>query len=549
MFKFNKKWIFFPLLFVLFTGFLKSDDDFYFQLSKSIDIFGEVYKLVATTYVDEINPEELMVSGLDGMLASLDPYTVFIEQTEKGEIDLITTGKYGGIGATMGIRNDKITILELIEGYSAQRQGIHIGDVVTKINNEELTKDNYNSLGKQIKGDPGSIINISVKRDGVDEELNFSLVREEIEIKNVTYSGFLSESEGIAYIKLSSFSLTAGEEVRKAIIDLRNKAKINSIVLDLRGNPGGLLDAAIDVSEKFLKKGQLVVTVKGRDSLNTKAYYSQEEPIAGDTKLIVLVDNGTASASEIVAGAIQDHDRGVILGTQSFGKGLVQTILSLPYKTSLKITTAKYYTPSGRCIQKIDYSKNNDVLTPEVGFVKAEYLTDSQRKVFSAGGIMPDTVVTNDSDSKIINDLIANGVFFNYANYLQNINLLPKKSSNSEQIYSEFVNYLHKEKINFKTKIETSLIDLKNQVKNEKVDSSFSSQLDNLITKSKALKDYELKKYKNEIISKINEEFALRNEGRNGRIRESLKEDKQIITTVNIINNKKLYNHFLYLHN
>ncbi|MFH0735965.1 MAG: S41 family peptidase [bacterium] len=549
MFKFNKKWIYFPLLFVLFTGFLKSDDDFYFQLSKSIDIFGEVYKLVSTTYVDNINPEELMTAGIDGMLSSLDPYTVFIEKAEKGDIDLITTGKYGGIGATIGIRNDKITILELIEGYSAQRQGIRIGDVVTKINNMELTKENYNSFGKQIKGEPGSTIILSVKRNGVDEELTFSLVREEIEIKNVSYYGFLSESNGIAYIKLSSFSLTAGEEVRKAIIDLRNKTKINSIVLDLRGNPGGLLDAAIDVSEKFLKKGQLVVTVKGRDSLNTKSYYSQEEPIAGDIKLMVLVDNGTASASEIVAGAIQDHDRGVILGTQSFGKGLVQTILSLPYKTSLKITTAKYFTPSGRCIQKIDYSKNNAVLSSEIDFEKAEFLTDSQRKVFSAGGILPDSIVNNDSNSKIINDLLARGIFFNYASYLQNINSLPKNSESDEQIYKEFVSYLQKEKIDFKSNIETSLLDLKNEIKDEKLDSSFTNQIESLLSKSKMLKNSELKKYKNEIVSKIKEEFVLRKEGRNGRIRESLKDDIQIISTINILNNKKLYDHFLYSHN
>lgn len=541
--KFNKKWLVIPLVFVVVTGFFRGDDDFYYKLSKSIDIFGEVYKFVATTYVDEINPDELMVAGIDGMLESLDPYTVFIEQEEKGDIDLITTGKYGGIGATVGIRNDDVTILELIEGYSAQRQGIRIGDVITKINGAELTKDNYNILGKQIKGEPGSILKLGIKREGSEEELNFSLVREEIEIKNIPYYGFLNDNSGTAYLKLSSFSISAGEEVRKAIVDLRKQQKINSIILDLRGNPGGLLDAAIDVCEKFLKKGSLIVTVRGRDTLNTKSYYSEEEPIAGDTKLVVLVNNGSASASEIVAGAIQDHDRGVILGEQSFGKGLVQTILSLPYKTSLKITTAKYYTPSGRCIQKIDYSKNNKVLSDKSLLTKSEFKTDGNRVVYSAGGIKPDTTVNDKSASKIVNELVAQGVFFNFANYLQSKNSDMKESD--EKLYSEFINYIHKEKYNFKTKFESSLEDLKKQAKEDGLDSNYTYKIESLLKESKGLTSVELSKNKTDIINKINEEIALRLFGKDARIKESLKHDKQINTAVSVLNNSKVFNSLL----
>lgn len=541
--KFNKKWLVIPLVFVVVTGFFRGDDDFYYKLSKSIDIFGEVYKFVATTYVDEINPDELMVAGIDGMLESLDPYTVFIEQEEKGDIDLITTGKYGGIGATVGIRNDDVTILELIEGYSAQRQGIRIGDVITKINGAELTKDNYNILGKQIKGEPGSILKLGIKREGSEEELNFSLVREEIEIKNIPYYGFLNDNSGTVYLKLSSFSISAGEEVRKAIVDLRKQQKINSIILDLRGNPGGLLDAAIDVCEKFLKKGSLIVTVRGRDTLNTKSYYSEEEPIAGDTKLVVLVNNGSASASEIVAGAIQDHDRGVILGEQSFGKGLVQTILSLPYKTSLKITTAKYYTPSGRCIQKIDYSKNNKVLSDKSLLTKSEFKTDGNRVVYSAGGIKPDTTVNDKSASKIVNELVAQGVFFNFANYLQSKNSDMKESD--EKLYSEFINYIHKEKYNFKTKFESSLEDLKKQAKEDGLDSNYTYKIESLLKESKGLTSVELSKNKTDIINKINEEIALRLFGKDARIKESLKHDKQINTAVSVLNNSKVFNSLL----
>jgi carboxyl-terminal processing protease len=341
----------------LLSGFIRKDSDIYFEINKSIDIFGRVYKEVALNYVDEINPEEFMLAGIDGMLQSLDPYTNFIDGSQQKDIDIITKGKYGGIGATVGLREESITVVDLIEGYSAQRQGIRIGDVITQINDVKVSKENYDTLSDLLKGDPGTTVKLFIKREGTDEQIIFNLLREEIEVKNLSYYGFYPSNSGNAYLKLSGFSRTAGDEVKKALLELKSQKEIKSIVLDLRGNPGGLLDAAIDVSEKFLKKGQLVVTVKGRDSLNVKNYYSEEEPIAGETKLAVLIDGSSASASEIVAGALQDHDRAIVVGTNSFGKGLVQTVIPLSYKTSLKITTAKYYTPSGRSIQKINYRR------------------------------------------------------------------------------------------------------------------------------------------------------------------------------------------------
>ncbi|MCL6097765.1 MAG: S41 family peptidase, partial [Bacteroidetes bacterium] len=356
------KRIFLPLIAVVFfSGFITRDNDIYFQINKGIDIFGRVYKEVALNYVDQLNPEEFMLAGINGMLTSLDPYTNFIDADGQKDIDIITKGKYGGIGATVGLRNDNVTIVDLIEGFSAQRQGMRIGDVITKINNVRITKDNFESLSEMLKGDPGTTISVTVKRDGASDEITFNLVREEIEVKNVTYYGFVPAGSKNAYIKLSGFSQTAGEEVKKALLDLKSKGEIESLILDLRGNPGGLLDAAIDVCGKFLNKGQLIVSVIGRDSLNTKNYSSNEEPIAGKVRMAVLIDEGSASASEIVSGAMQDHDRAVLVGTNSYGKGLVQTIIPLSYNTSLKITTARYYTPSGRSIQKIDYAENTFV--------------------------------------------------------------------------------------------------------------------------------------------------------------------------------------------
>ncbi|HPN37422.1 MAG TPA: S41 family peptidase [Melioribacteraceae bacterium] len=537
--KINFRFIVIPVIFLLFTGFFKADDEYYFKLSKSIDLFGEIYKYLATAYVDEVDPEELMYNGLDGMLSGLDPYTVFLEQDEKGEIDLITKGKYGGIGATIGIKNDKITILEVLEGYSAQRQGLHIGDVITKINDEEINKENYNRMSKQIKGDPGSVIKLTINREGVEEELNYSLVREEIEIKNVTYWGLIGDKKNIGYLKLTGFSMSAGDEVKKAIIELRNKTKLEGIVLDLRGNPGGLLEAAIDVSEKFLKKGELVVSVKGRDSLNNREYYSKEEPIAGDIKLIVLVDNFSASASEIVAGAIQDHDRGIILGTQSFGKGLVQTILPLPYNTSVKVTTARYFTPSGRCIQKIDYSNSLKKKN-----ISTEFKTDNKRIVFSAGGIKPDTIVIRETNSQTIKELMAKGVFFNFANYMYNTNNVDNFNEN-KKLFDKFIEYLNKEKVDFKSEIESSLKEVKNQLNEKNSSKEFKTKLDELISESEKLKQNELIANSDIIVSKIREEFALRTKGKNARIEESLKFDKQIEVSIDIINKNKEFNYIL----
>ena len=335
------KSISFTLLFFIVSGFMQSDSDIYFQMSKGIDIFGRVYKEVAINYVDEVKPEAFMLQGIQGMLSALDPYTVYIDENHQKDIELITKGKYGGIGATVGLYNDKITIVDLIEGYSAQRQGIRIGDVIKKVDTVSISKTNYDELGNYLKREPGTEISLTIERDGVKGDIIFNLVSEEIEIKNLTYYGFVPEESNNVYLKLSGFSRSAGDEIRKAIHDLRVQKEIKSIVLDLRGNPGGLLDAAIDVSEKFLKKGQKIVSIKGRDETKEQVFDAQEEPVSGSTKLAILVDGGSASASEIVAGALQDHDRGVVLGTKSFGKGLVQTVIPLSFNTSLKMTTAR----------------------------------------------------------------------------------------------------------------------------------------------------------------------------------------------------------------
>ncbi len=528
---------------ILFSGFLTRDNDIYFQINKGIDIFGRVYKEVTINYVDQLNPEEFMLSGINGMLTSLDPYTNFLDANGQKDIEIITKGKYGGIGATVGLRNESITIVDLIEGFSAQRQGMRVGDIIEKINNVSVTKDNYENLSEFLKGDVGSTVNVVVIREGRDEKIVFNLVREEIEIKNLSYYGFVPEGTNNAYLKLSGFSRSAGEEIKKALLELKSQKEIGSVILDLRGNPGGLLDAAIDVCEKFLDKGQIIVTVKGRDSLSTRSYSSGEEPITGKTKMAVIIDEASASASEIVAGAIQDHDRAVLVGANSYGKGLVQTIIPLSYNTSLKITTARYYTPSGRSIQKVSYSQKNKVFEKGMNLIKNEFYTDHSRKVYSAGGIMPDTIVVNESGSGLIQKLLADGMFFRFAtNFFNNNQNRDLKKYSSDMLLKEFTSYLYSQNFDFISRAEKLIDQLKTAASEENLDQKFLEQLDRTKNQIDANHSNEIEKYKNDILFLIREELAARIDGRQGRIKESLKMDNQFEAAYNILNNKKLYN-------
>lgn len=535
------------VLFVfVFSGFMNGDSDIYFQMSKGIDIFGRVYKEVALNYVDEVKPEPFMLEGIKGMLSVLDPYTVYIDEKHQKDIELITKGKYGGIGATVGLYNDKVTIVDLIEGYSAQRQGVRIGDVIKKVDSVKISKDNYNDLGDYLKREPGTEISVTIERDGVKGDIVFNLVSEEIEIKNLTYYGFIPEESNNVYLKLSGFSRSAGDEIRKALQELKVQKDIKSIVLDLRGNPGGLLDAAIDVCEKFLPKGKKVVSIKGRDESKEQIFNSQEEPIAGNAKLAVLVNGGSASASEIVTGAMQDHDRGIVLGTKSFGKGLVQTVIPLSFNTSLKMTTARYYTPSGRCIQEIDYSNEKNIFEKPKHDKNKTFFTDNKREVFAEGGITPDTTVHNSSNSYLVRMLLAKGMFFKFATNFFNTNSPQSISKESdEDLFNMFQKYLNTQDFDYKSQSEILLTELEESIKKEGYNSNLLGEVEKLDVKFDEIKKKELNKHKTDIIAEIKEELAARTDGRKGRITESLKFDNQFATALNILNDERVYDSLL----
>ncbi len=546
----KKKLIWIPALLLvgfIISGFYRGQGDIYFEISKNLDLLGRVYKEITHSYVDEVDPEKFLLAGIQGMLSSLDPYTIFIDEKKIEDIELITNGKYGGIGISIGVRGEEVTVVEVMDGYAAQRQGVQIGDIIIEAAGTSINAENIDEVSSLVKGDPGTTVELKVVRQELLDTLLFNLVREEIIIKNLTYYGFYPENSNNVYMKLSNFSRAASDEVRNSLRELKLEKQINSIVLDLRGNPGGLLDIAVDICDKFLKKDQLVVSTKGRDVTSEKKYFSDEEPIVtGDVKIIVLINGGSASASEIVAGALQDHDRAVILGTRSFGKGLVQTITPLSYNTSLKITTAKYYTPSGRCIQKVDYSEGSDIIKSDSSEPDDKFFTDNQREVFSRGGITPDTTIEFEIIGELTKDLLAKGYFFKFANHYHfnnpDINF---SSLDEENLFNEFNSYLLNDDFKYRSKAELEVDIL---IKGAENQADILSDLQKIKKDLSGLFEKEMKIYQEEIVREIKSELASRYLGMEGRIEEQLNYDIQIQAALEVIKSSETYIKLLNFH-
>ena len=416
----SRPWIWL-LLFIFFAGLKphNPNDDIYDKINKNLDEFGNVYKEVALNYVDELDMDKFVKAGIDGMLSTLDPYTVFYDEDSRDQIDLITTGKYGGIGITVELRDSVLKVSEVMNGYEAQRKGLRRGDEIIAIEGERITALNINSLRSVIRGPVGSQVSLTVDRDG--SKLDFTLTREEISLNNVSYHGFLpGDGNGIGYIKLDRFTRNAENEVENILKDLKASGNLRGIILDLRNNGGGLLDAATGILSKLVKKNSLLVITKGREGDSEKKYFSKEDPLIGDEiPIVVLINENTASASEIVAGAIQDLDRGVVVGTKSFGKGLVQQIKDVSNNSQLKITNQRYFTPSGRWIQSKDYFTENKsgVFKNKEEFLQKEFRTLNGRTVYANGGITPDVEVGVIEESEVHNALANKDMFFLYANY------------------------------------------------------------------------------------------------------------------------------------
>lgn len=535
------------LIVIAFTfGFTLSDSDYFFKVNKSIDVFGRLYKELTLNYVDEIDPEVFMRGGIDGMLKSLDPYTNFITSSEASDVELITTGKYGGVGISIGMREGMIIITSLMEGYTAQRQGLKIGDQILDVNGKSLENVKLEDIRHLTRGEPGTEVKLKIKREGEGKPLDFVLIREEIKLKNISYADFVND--GIALIRLDRFTRSAGDELRLAIKELKLKGEIKGIILDVRDNPGGLLEAAVEVVSKFVPKGSLIVSTKGRRPESENKFFSVEEPLLKDIPLTILVNQNSASASEIVAGSVQDLDRGIIVGTKTFGKGLVQNIVPLVYDNQLKMTTAKYYTPSGRCIQEIDYMhKSKDglfTITPDS--LRKEYRTKNLRKVFESGGIHPDTAVADSDPSVLFVELLRKAMFFKFANHYVAVHKeVPQDFSVNGELCKQFKEYVDKESFTYEDEAETKIDEVIKFSEKSKYSAELINEIKAMKNKFTSVKDKGFETNKKELANALRQEIISRYKGEKGRFEATFEGDMQVQTALSLLQDSVRYKKIL----
>ncbi len=541
----RKKFFLFGFTFFIFIGLLKfrpQNEDIFLKINKGIDVFGKIYKEVILNYVDEVDPEKFIRAGIKGMLSELDPYTVFIDEKHSEEVDALTTGKYGGIGISISKFDTSIVVIKVSRGYPADRAGIRVGDVIVQIDSIYVKDKSLDEVRSLMVGKPGTQLKVKVIREGVSNPLIFELTRAEVEVKNVSFYDFIED--GIAYVKLERFSRNAGEELRKAIKSLQSKGEIKGLILDLRDNPGGLLDAAVDVVEKFVPEGSLIVSTKGRKSDAIRNYYSTEKPLLLDVPLVVIVNGSSASASEIVAGAIQDLDRGVVLGTKTFGKGLVQTITYLSHNTFLKMTTAKYYTPSGRCIQEIDYfHKPDGVFIQKPDSEQKVFKTKNGRIVYAEGGIFPDTVVEEKKKSDFVEALSQRRLFFKFANKFRSENdSIPNDFVINDLIFSHFEDFVKKSNFSYKDSFEINLERAIEYARRQKLKNGYITEVEMMLNKVKTQRIDYFKLYREQIADELAREIISRYKYEDELIAWGLKNDIQVKVSVEILKNKKAYN-------
>ena len=541
----KRKFFLFGFTFFIAVGFLKfhpQNEDIFLKINKSVEVFGKIYKEVILNYVDEVDPEKFIRAGIKGMLSELDPYTVFIDEKHSEEVDALTTGKYGGIGISISKFDTSIVVIKVSRGYPADKAGIRVGDMIVQIDSIYVKDKSLDEVRSLMVGKPGTQLKVKVIREGVSNPLVFELTRAEVEVKNITFYDFIDD--GIAYIKLERFSRNAGEELRRVIKNLQSKGEIKGLILDLRDNPGGLLDAAVDVVEKFVPEGSLIVSTKGRKPDAVRNYFSTEKPILLDVPLVVVVNGSSASASEIVAGAIQDLDRGVVLGTKTFGKGLVQTITYLSYNTFLKMTTAKYYTPSGRCIQEIDYfHKPDGVFIQKPDSEQKVFKTKNGRIVYAEGGIFPDTVVEEKKRSDFVEALAQRRLFFKFANKFRAENeSIPDDFVINDSVFSRFEDFVKKSNFSYKDSFEINLEKAVEYAKRQKLNNGYIAEVEAMLNKVRTQRIDYFKLYQEQIADELAREIISRYKYEDELIAWGLKNDNQVKTAVAILKNKKSYN-------
>jgi carboxyl-terminal processing protease len=537
-----KKYIIIGALAGIGAGALSFSDIGFFEVKKNLEIFASLYKELNTYYVDELDAKDLIEAGTENMLNQLDPYTNFIPEEDMDDYRIQTTGKYAGIGAIIGTKADWVQITEPYEGFPADKAGLRAGDKIISIAGKSVKGLRTDEVSKMLKGRPGTEIQVIYKRltaNGTEAEGTAKIIREEIKIKNVPYYGMITDD--IGYIRLGNFTVSAGQEVRSALASLESQHKLKGVVLDLRGNPGGLLDEAINVANVFVDKNTEIVSVRGREITSTYSRKTINE--AGDTKipLAVIADGNSASASEIVAGSLQDLDRAVIIGERTFGKGLVQTTRPLPYNTKLKITTAKYYIPSGRCIQAINYAErdSNGKVTKLPDSLRTAFKTKSGRTVYDGAGIEPDIKAESEIMQNITISLFTKSLFFDYATEYRakHDKIAPAKTfALTDEEYLDFTKWVAAKEYEYTTRSEKLLDELKTASEKEKYFENIKANYDDMKQKMMHDKQKDLIKQKSQIITFLQEEIASRYYLNTGRSVMQCRTDEDLKKAVSVLN-------------
>ncbi|MDR1339429.1 MAG: S41 family peptidase [Prevotellaceae bacterium] len=535
------------LAFTNFAGgiFAQSKD---FDLSKSLEIFFTALRELQNNYIDSLSTDQLVTYALEGITSHLDPYTKYVPAEQQTEFDFQTTGKYAGIGSLIQKDSACIIIAGQYKNLPADRAGLHAGDRIMEIDGQSTKDMSVEKASNMLKGEANTVLNLSVRKLRTGELLNLTITRENIRMPSVPYSKIYENGAG--YINFPSFTSGSSSDIRKTLTEFRATGRLKSLILDLRGNRGGQLLEAVEILNLFLPKGLAVVTSSGKKKDTEEKYLTRENPLEPDLPLVVLVDNGSASASEIVSGAIQDMDRGVIVGTNTFGKGYVQSVRPIGYEAQLTYTIAKYYIPSGRCVQAHNFATFSS--DGSVSFIpdslKKEFKTKNGRKVFDGGGVTPDVTVEGEEYSPMAISLMRKNLIFKYSveYFRKNLTLdTPDKFALTEKDYQDFINYLSDKEYDYQTASEMTMRRLINAAKQEKYYDNAKDVMDSLMTLLKHDKSKDLKINQEELSAILMEEISERYYYEEGRLEALLRRDKQFDEACNILNNAEKYNDIL----
>ena len=523
------------------------NDDKSFEISKQLNIYATLFRDVNMFYVDEVNPGDLVTTGIKAMLKSLDPYTVYYPESEMEDVKLMTTGEYAGIGSVISKKGDQVIIREPYKDSPADKAGLLPGDIILAIDGISVKGKNTEEVSTLLKGQPGKEITIKVQREFETKPLEKKAIREKIQLPSVPYSGMVNDTTG--YIYLTSFTDKSAADVRSAIISLKNKGA-SSLILDLRGNSGGLLDQAVEIVNFFVPKNSKIVDTKGKVKQWDKEYRTTRNPLLPDMKLAVLIDRASASASEILSGSLQDYDRAVVIGERSFGKGLVQTTRDLVYNTKLKVTTAKYYIPSGRCIQAVDYSHRNpdgSVGTIPDSLMKP-FKTKAGRTVYDGGGITPDVKIEPEKYAKVTQELVLQDMIFDFVNEYAATHptiATPSEFVLSDELFNEFKEYLKKREFEYETASQLVLERLVKATQDEKYYDQVSSQVEQLKKSLGHSIDRDLDVFKKEISDILSDQLMERYYMQEGVIEYHIRNDKDIAKALEVLSNNEEYQKIL----